>query len=76
MKIKVAREKFLKALQRVNSIVGSRTMLPVLGNVLLKAEENTLSLTATDLEVRITTSLEAEVSATGEATGNIPTDAE
>ena len=68
MKIKVAREKFLKALQRVNSIVGSRTMLPVLGNVLLKAEDNILSLTATDLEVRITTTVEAEVSAAGETT--------
>jgi len=65
MKIKVVREPLQKALHRVNSIVGSRTMLPILGNVLLKAEENRLTLVTTDLEVRISTSVEAAVEQPG-----------
>ena len=44
MKIKVVREQFQKALHRVNSIVGSRTMLPILGNVLLNAENDKVTL--------------------------------
>lgn len=68
MKFSVNREKFAKALQRVNSIIGSRSMLPILGNVMLKAENNQLSLTTTDLEIRISTTLEATIEADGETT--------
>jgi len=68
MKIKVVREQFQKALHRVNSIVGSRTMLPILGNVLLNAENDKVTLITTDLEVRISTSLEATVEQAGVTT--------
>lgn len=68
MKFTVNREKLLKALQRVNSIIGSRSMLPILGNVLFKASGSTLELTTTDLEIRIGTSVEATVEAEGETT--------
>ena len=46
MKFTVNREKLQKALQRVGSIIGSRSMLPVLGNVLIQAEEGFIRLTA------------------------------
>jgi len=68
MKFTVNREKFQKALQRVGSIIGSRSMLPMLGNVLIEAGEGVLQLTTTDLELRITTSVEAEVSEAGSGT--------
>ncbi len=68
MKFSVNREKLFKALQRVNSIIGSRSMLPILGNVMLKAEADTLHLTTTDLEIRITTCVEAQVDEPGETT--------
>ncbi len=68
MKFTVNREKLLKALQRVNSIIGSRSMLPILGNVMFKAADNSLQLTTTDLEIRITTSVEAVVETAGETT--------
>ncbi len=68
MKFSVNREKLFKALQRVNSIIGSRSMLPILGNMMMKAEEGTLQLTTTDLEIRITTSAEAQVDEPGETT--------
>lgn len=68
MKFSVNREKLLKALLRVNSIIGSRSMLPILGNVMIKAEGGLLSLTTTDLEIRISTSIEAVVDEAGETT--------
>ena len=68
MKFSVSREKLGKALQRVNSIIGSRSMLPILGNVMLKAGDNQLRLTTTDLEIRIETTVEAVVEVAGETT--------
>ena len=68
MKFTVEREKFLKALQRVNNIVSTRSMLPILSNVLITAEEDLLRLTATDLEIRIDTSVEAVVAEPGATT--------
>jgi len=70
MKFKVNREKFQKALQRVVSIIGARSILPMLGNVLLEAGDGNLKLTTTDLDIRITTNVEAEVSDPG--TGTVP----
>ena len=68
MKITVAREGLLKALQRIISTVGSRSTLPVLGNVLLETSGGKLVLTTTDLEIRITTDLEAAVEREGRTT--------
>ena len=68
MKVNVKKDALLKALQKVSNIIGSRTTLPVLANVLLEAENGKLTLTTTDLELRITTSIEAEVEAAGVTT--------
>ncbi len=70
MKISVEKEKFAKALQRVNSIIASRTMLPVLSNVLMEAGDESLTLTTTDLEIRISTSIPAQVAEKGRTTVN------
>ncbi len=68
MKFTVNREKLQKALQRVGSIIGSRSMLPVLGNVLIQAEEGFIRLTTTDLEIRISTRVNAVVEEAGSTT--------
>ncbi len=68
MKFSVNREKLQKALQRVSSIIGARSMLPLLGNVLIEADNSGLKLCATDLDIRITTTVEAEVSEGGRST--------
>ena len=68
MKFTVNREKLQKALQRVGSIIGSRSMLPVLGNVMIQAEEGVLTLTTTDLEIRISTKVDAVVEEAGVTT--------
>lgn len=68
MKFTVNREKLLKGLQKVSSIIGSRSMLPILGNVMVEAKDNKLNLCTTDLEIRITTEIECAVIEEGEVT--------
>ena len=68
MKFVVEREKLQRALSHVSSIIGSRTMLPLLGNVLIEADNGTLTLTTTDIEMRMTTSVEADVQVSGKTT--------
>ncbi len=68
MKITVSRESFLKALQKVTNIIGSRSTLPILANILLEAEGNELTLTTTDLEVRVTTKIEVMIETEGKTT--------
>lgn len=68
MKLTVKKDKLFKALQRVTNIIGSKSTLPVLGNVLFEAKDNTLTLTTTDLEIRITTGIEAQVEREGRTT--------
>ena len=53
MKFTIARNQLLKPLQQVSGALGGRPTLPILGNLLLKVEDGTLSLTATDLEVEL-----------------------
>ena len=65
MKFTVNREKFQKALQKVGSIIGSRSMLPLLSNVLIQAEDGKLKLTTTDLELRLATEVEADITEAG-----------
>ena len=70
-KVNVKKDALLKALQKVSNIIGSRTTLPVLANVLLEAENGKLTLTTTDLELRIITSIEAEVEAPEETAADL-----
>lgn len=68
MKFTVNREKLSKALQKVSSIIGSRSMLPVLSNILIECRDNTLRLDSTDLEMRISTSIECVAESEGATT--------
>ncbi|QMV12811.1 DNA polymerase III subunit beta [Vibrio spartinae] len=53
MKFTIERSHLIKPLQQVSGTVGGRTTLPILGNLLLAVEGDTLMLTATDLEVEL-----------------------
>jgi DNA polymerase-3 subunit beta len=55
MKISANRDDLLRPLQQVVSVVERRQTLPILANVLIKVRDNVLTLTATDLEVELTT---------------------
>ena len=68
MIISIAKEQLLNGLQAVQNVVGSRTTLPILSNVLLSAAGNRLELTATDLDVTISCSVEATVHSPGKTT--------
>ncbi|MBR1952629.1 MAG: DNA polymerase III subunit beta [Lentisphaeria bacterium] len=61
MKFTVSREKLQKALSKVGSILGARSMLPLIGNVMIEAKDGQINLTTTDFELRMSTSIEANV---------------
>jgi DNA polymerase-3 subunit beta len=56
MKFTIQREAILKPLQLISGVVERRQTLPILANVLLKADSDSLTLTATDLEVELVVS--------------------
>ena len=68
MKLTIGQEELNAGLQSVQNVVSTRTTLPILSNVLLKAEGNSLSLTATDLDVTISNAVEAKVELQGSFT--------
>ena len=68
MEVHVDRDAFLKGLQMVHNVVEPRQTLPILANVLLESDGDTLRLTATDLEVGARVSVPAKVPAGGSIT--------
>lgn len=68
MKIRVAKDKMLEGLQQVQSVISTRTTLPILQNVLIKANKDKLELSTTDLDVGITCYIEAQVDEPGGTT--------
>ncbi|UOK70161.1 DNA polymerase III subunit beta [Ancylobacter polymorphus] len=68
MNITVERAAFLAALQRAHRVVERRNTIPILANVLLRAEGGSLTLIATDLDIEIEDTLPAECAAEGEIT--------
>src|SRR5437879_13437965 len=68
MKFNVTKEKLLEGLQQVQNVVSTRTTLPILSNVLLQANGNEVHLPATDLDVGVRGSFEADVEKEGATT--------
>jgi DNA polymerase-3 subunit beta len=68
MRISVLQENLAKGLSFVSRAVENRPTLPVLGNVLLATEDARLRLSATNLEMSITTWIGAKVDAEGAIT--------
>ena len=68
MEVHVDRDAFIRGLQIVHNIVEPRQTLPILANVLVEAEGDTLRLTATDLEVGVRVSVPAKVAKPGSIT--------
>ncbi|WP_293855948.1 DNA polymerase III subunit beta [uncultured Alsobacter sp.] len=68
MKVTVERGALLKSLGHVHRVVERRNTIPILSNVLLRADEGALSLKATDLDLEVTESLPADVGQPGATT--------
>ncbi len=68
MNLSIAKDQILTGLQAVQNIVSTRTTLPILSNVLLRAEGEHMQFTATDLDVTITSTVEASIKKPGAIT--------
>lgn len=68
MKLETKREVLLKPLQHVIGVVERRQALPILANVLAIAQQQELTLTATDLEVKLSARTRLPVEEAGEIT--------
>ncbi|MBT7982879.1 MAG: DNA polymerase III subunit beta [Akkermansiaceae bacterium] len=68
MKFTISKEDFIEGLQQVQHVVSNRTTLPILSNVLLEADGDSLRLTTTDLDVGVTGSVKAKVGKPGSTT--------
>jgi DNA polymerase-3 subunit beta len=68
MKFQIPRDVILKSLQQLSGVVERRQTLPVLGNILVKATDNQITLAATDLEVELIVKQTCVVEKDGEVT--------
>lgn len=68
MNLTISKEQIINGLQAVQNVVSTRTTLPILSNVLIRAEGNRVEFTATDLDVTITCAVEASVKKPGATT--------
>src|SRR5208337_4289684 len=68
MNLSISKEQIINGLQAVQNIVSTRTTLPILSNVLIRAEKDRLEFTATDLDVTISCGVEASVKKVGSVT--------
>ena len=68
MKFTIERAALLRSLGHVQSVVERRNTIPILNNVLMKAGDGKLRLTATDMELSISETVEAETSTPGSVT--------
>lgn len=57
MKVSVVQENLAKAIQTVSRVVGTRTSLPILGNILIIANKSELTLCATNLELALSVTI-------------------
>ena len=68
MKLSIERAALLRSLNHVQSVVERRNTIPILSNVMMKAEDGTLSLSTTDMDLEINESVAANVSDAGATT--------
>jgi len=68
MEIGVSRQDLLRELTATQSVVERKTTIPILSNFLLEAEDDRITITATDLDQSIRTSCAAKVKKAGTCT--------
>ncbi len=61
MKIKIDKGDLLRGIQVVGNVITTRSVLPILSNILLETIKNRIRLTTTDLDIGISLLLDAEV---------------
>lgn len=68
MKLTIKKEEILKGLQRIQGVVEKKNTMPILSNMLLTAEANSVEIVATDLEIGLRGRYVAEVEKPGAVT--------
>ncbi len=68
MKFSILKTQLFKALSHVQSVVEKRNTIPILSNLLLSVEKDTLSMTATDLDVEMIETADAIIQEHGAVT--------
>ena len=70
MKFIVAKPDIFKTLSHLQSIVSKKNTLPILSNILIEAENNTLTLSATDMDISIKETITCNIIDAGSTTLN------
>ena len=70
MKFIVTKPVIFKALSHLQSIVNKKNTLPILANILIEAEQNTLTLSSTDMDISIKEKINCNVIELGSTTLN------
>ena len=68
MKFVIDRAAFLRPLNHAQSVVERRNTIPILSNILIACGDNSISLTASDMDSNLVESVEAAVESKGEIT--------
>ena len=68
MRVILERSNLLKSLNHVHRVVERRNTIPILSNVLLKADGGSLEMKATDLDLEVTEAVGANVEQAGATT--------
>src|SRR6056297_3846852 len=68
MKLSIERGTLLKAVSQAQSVVERRNTMPILANVLIEAEGNTVQFRATDLDIEVVDKTAAMVERAGATT--------
>lgn len=68
MKLSVSKEDMMAGLQAVQSVVSSRPARPILSNILIRAEDDVIELTGTDLDVSVICRINGKINEPGSIT--------
>jgi len=68
MEFDIQRQVFLDGVQKTLGIVDRKSTMPILGNLLIKAEDNQVKIVATDRELGLVADYEAQIIDNGEIT--------
>ncbi len=68
MNLTITKDQIIAGLSAVQNVVSSRTTLPILSNVLIRAEGSQVEFTATDLDVTVACKVEGKVAKGGAIT--------
>lgn len=68
MKFNTTKDVLLKGIQNTQNAINAKSSLPILANILIEAENENTVLTATDLDIGITTTIPIKADITGSVT--------